>query len=641
MILASGSCEAAEDAGAYGVGTGSTTPEEFGSTRTRCKSCPTEDSGQKKYYSYLDRPRLHFSGLYRSDISTVNNFIGNFNVSNFALINQLVKKPFYGDFNPTGTGSFSFQECFITSVCPKDSGMPCTTDDPLVGTPLESTTGHATGKMAGIDVELEHNTPIIYGMTIGLDLRRTQTFVGTMAPALTRNVWHNVWDIGKGPDTDQFSQGDYQSVINATWNDDSRFLKKILGSQPLISLRNIIERQPGYCLLSIKFNLDHYQQNNASDPHFLYGRVTGTIGLANSDAPKYFIRERVLQFMRYQGQNVDNGGRRPTNIAPFKFSVSEKRLRVVIDFGNALSRSTFNGGWNTFVLGKTLKIKTRSCKKSIATVNMTSSHCLTVNAGVCEFWPSIAIEDIESEYVDVYNELDELLLREVDYYIRPMNHYIEKLDAGDTLDVDFFVNNLGQKFCGHAVDVEVQLASSYTPKDNQKRALKAVQILNGKKIKGSRIRRFVNDCNGQFTVRFKTSDPGNPREIVDGEVYKVSYVPEVDNQGFTYLYFRVFDDFKVPDIPQWSGDQGVENIFKQYDYLYPVMRKFLVLSDYHSVTVPRNVHFLNLSMQLDESDPGHMPVSRDLSRGKRLTILKWLNSKDKAPVARAEWMWLN
>jgi hypothetical protein len=622
--------EVAEHAGAYGVGTGSTTPDEFGSARSRCKACSSEDSTQM--YSYLDRPRLHFSGLYRADVSTVNNFINNFNVSNFSLINQLVKKPRYGDFNPTGTGAFSFQECFITSVCSKDAGMPCTTDDPLVGTPLESTTGHATGKMATIDLELEHMSPIIYGMTIGLDLRRTHTFVGAMEPAPTRNVWHNVWDVGDGPDTDQFSQGDFQSIIKDTkWNVHSPYLQSEHGSLALISLRSMIQEDPQGRLLSIKFNLDHYQQNNASDPHFLYGRVTGTIGLASLDAPKHFVRERVLQFMRYQDQDVSNTGRRPTNIAPFKASVFEKRLHVVFDFGNALSRSTFHGGWNTFVLGKTLRIVTRSINKTlIGTINLTSSRCLTVSAGVCEFWPSIGYKDeIESNYIDVYNELNELLLREVEYYIRPIDHYIVKLDAWENITVNFFVNNLGHKFCGHSVDVEVQLASRHTPKRNEERALNAFQIMNGKKIKGSKARRFTSDCDGQFTVKFKAFDPGNPREIVDGEVYKVSYLPEVNNQGFTYLYFRVFDEFKEPLNPQWSGDQGIESIFKQYDYLYPIMRKFLVLSNYHSVTTPWNVHFLNLSMRLDENDPGHMPVSRDLSKAKRRTILKWLNSESK------------
>ena len=627
LLVLAGSCKAAEDTGAYGAGTGSTAPEEYKSTLDGRDHYPPETTGQK--HSYLDRPRLHFSGLYRADIPTVNNAFDNFNVSNFSLINQLVKKPNYGDFNPAGTGSFSFQDCFITSVCLEDPGMPCTTHDPLVGTPLESTTGHTTGKMVGIDVELEHNTPIIYGMTIGLDLRRTRTFVGPMEPAPTRNVWHNVWDVGDGPDTDQFSQGDYQSVIRPTWNDHSPLLQSILGSQPLIYLKSMVQSSPDF-LLSIKFNLDHYQQNNESDPHFLYGRVTGTIGPASPLAPKYFLRERVLQFVRYDGVKVNSVGRRATNIAPFKYSDDGQKLRVVFDFGNALSRSTFDGGWNTFVLGKVLHMVTRSTQKRLMSVNITSSDCLTLSAGVCEFWPpSKDKQYLKSEYIDVYNELDELLLREVDYYIRPMNHYIKKLDAGDTLDVDFFVNRLGQKSCGHTVDLEVQLASKKTPQANQETALNALQIVNGEKTESSRVRRFVSDSQGEFTVRFKASDPGNPREIVDGEVYKVSYVPEVDNQGYTYLYFRVFDDFEVPDRPQWSGPQGVEKIFKQYDYLYPIMRKFLVLSDYHSVTKPWNVHFLSLSMQLDEEDPGHMPVSRDLSRGKRQTILKWLNSEDK------------
>ena len=628
LILAS----ASEDDGAYTVGTGYTAEETVYQQKPTvpAESAPClEKFPELEKWSYLDRPRLHFSGLYKSDIPTVNNFFDNFNTSNFSLINQLVKKPYYGGFNPKGSGSFSFQDCLITSVCSLDPGLPCTTDDPLVGIPLESTTGHSTGKMAGIDVELEHNTPIIYGMTIGLDLRRTKTFVGPMEAAPTRNIWHNVWDIGDGPDTDQFSQADYQSVINATWNDKSDLLQRVSGSPILISLWTELLNSPSL-LLSIKFNLDHYQQNNASDPHFLYGRVTGTIGLASPNAPKHYVRERVLQFVRYPGVEVNNRGRRATNLAPFKVSIAERKHRAVFDFGNALSRSTFNGGWNTFVLGKILRIVIRSSKECIATVNLTSSECLTASAGVCEFW--LTNENIKFDYVDVCNEHGELLLREVEYYIRPMNHYIQRLNAGDPLRVDFFVNKLGQKLCGHRVYLQVQLASKHTPKDKQEKALKALQIVNGAEVSKSSAKLFVSDQLGQINVQFQASDPGNPRGTVDGEVYRISYVPEVDNQCFTYLYFRVFDEFKVPTTPQWHGKQGVEKIFKQYDCLYPIMRKFLVLSDYHSVTTPWNIHFLNLSMQLDWWDPGHMPVTRDLSKGKKDTILKWLNSTSPHPA---------
>lgn len=624
---------AGDDEFVYTPGTGNTPEETLYTEKSQSSVVYASADQEEKGWTYLDRPRLHFSGLYKADVPTVNNFFDNYNVSNFSLINQLVKKPHYADFNPKGSGAFSFQNCLVTSVCSSDRSLPCTMDDPLVGIPLQSTTGHSTGKMAGIDVELEHNTPIIYGMTIGLDLRRSQTFVGAMEAAPTRNIWHNVWDVGTGPNTDQFSQADFQSIINATWNDKSYLLQRVSGSPILINIWTDLLKSPSL-RLSIKFNLDHYQQNNESDPQFLYGRVTGTIGLAGPKTTKHFVRERVLQFVRYPGVQVNTAGRRATNVAPFKVGATETKSYVVFDFGNALSRSTFDGGWNTFVLGKTLRIVTRYSKELIGTVNFASSQCLNAGAGICEFLLSSI--DLQSDYVDVYNDLSELLLREVEYYIRPLNHYIGVLNPGDPLTVIFFVNNFGKKLSGHSVYVEVQLASKHTPDDKKEKALKALQIVNGDKVHNSRSRLFISDEQGQITVNFSVSSPGNPRKIVDGEVYRVSYVPDVDNQGYTYLYFRVFDEFEVPESPQWSGKHGVGNIFKQYDYLYPVMRKFLVLSDYHSVIIPWNVHFLNLSMRLDVWNPGHMPVSRDLSRGKRETILKWLNNISRHDDARTK-----
>ena len=61
--------------------------------------------------SYLRWPRLHFSGLYRSDISTVNNEYPNYDTGN---IPKLVPT-----FNPFGSGEWSI-DASVTQVCYKD-----------------------------------------------------------------------------------------------------------------------------------------------------------------------------------------------------------------------------------------------------------------------------------------------------------------------------------------------------------------------------------------------------------------------------------------------------------------------------------------------------------------------------------------
>jgi hypothetical protein len=53
-------------------------------------------------------------------------------------------------------------------------------------------------------------------------------------------------------------------------------------------------------------------------------------------------------------------------------------------------------------------------------------------------------------------------------------------------------------------------------------------------------------------------------------------------------------------------------------------RHLVDLGDYDSVV--RHADILNLAFSLPVEDPNYMPVTRDLSAGRRATLLKWLNN---------------
>jgi len=61
----------------------------------------------------------------------------------------------------------------------------------------------------------------------------------------------------------------------------------------------------------------------------------------------------------------------------------------------------------------------------------------------------------------------------------------------------------------------------------------------------------------------------------------------------------------------------------QFSNVYPIMSKYLVdLCD--PAAVIEKTAILQMAFTRDITDPIYMPVTRDLSEGKRLTILKWL-----------------
>jgi hypothetical protein len=139
----------------------------------------------------------------------------------------------------------------------------------------------------------------------------------------------------------------------------------------------------------------------------------------------------------------------------------------------------------------------------------------------------------------------------------------------------------------------------------------------------------VTDAAGVATLPIAASDPGNPREFIDGQVYGVrpALAETLDpaagypfNQ-WDFVSVLAFDAFEPDEPPTWTG--SLEPIFRQYANLYPVMDRFLDLGDYESVCANRAL--LLLAFGLDPSDSNSMPVTRDLSSAKRAAILRWLS----------------
>ncbi len=139
----------------------------------------------------------------------------------------------------------------------------------------------------------------------------------------------------------------------------------------------------------------------------------------------------------------------------------------------------------------------------------------------------------------------------------------------------------------------------------------------------------VTDANGAAELKLSASDPGKPRQYIDGQVYGVSYrvgnaPPPLGSTGNAsrILNALVWSAYNPPASPTWTND--VRPILQQYANLYPVMKQFVDLSAYSSVVAQRTL--IAQALSLPETDPSYMPVTRDLSTAKRAMILRWLNN---------------
>jgi hypothetical protein len=138
----------------------------------------------------------------------------------------------------------------------------------------------------------------------------------------------------------------------------------------------------------------------------------------------------------------------------------------------------------------------------------------------------------------------------------------------------------------------------------------------------------VQLTDGKASFELSASDPGNPRQFIDGQVYGVGYAwgsPENPDMS-DFISVLVHTEYTYEGNPTWWGN--VEPIFSQYARLYPYMKNWVNLADYNSVKTNASA-IQNVMFEISMQDPNCMPVTRDLSRSKSEMSQKWF--KDGMP----------
>ena len=158
--------------------------------------------------SYLNHPRIFFSGKFRADPSTVNNTPDNFNPNaNFPPNNgDDIGNNIQLYWNPNGTGQFAL-DCTVTGVRDQNGEQ---VDHELVGQPLRSQDNNNplnSAKLVDLD-PMQQNVTELWGLEI---LIGGEAFGSFLASAYS-NAWVQVVD-GRG---DYAGSALYQSVLVPT-----------------------------------------------------------------------------------------------------------------------------------------------------------------------------------------------------------------------------------------------------------------------------------------------------------------------------------------------------------------------------------------------------------------------------------------
>ena len=589
--------------------------------------------------SYLSAPRLHFSGFFQADVSTVNNDVRHFDSARFQSSYQSPQtspQNMNGWWNPEGTGAFRLVGCKITGGIYEGQVLKTADDDPAIGLNLAGADGRVCGKLVDLDPQ-QQAVSEIWGLQVRLASDSGQAlFSSDYRVAAFMDLWRRLQGSTQG---DLALASYYQSVLeNVVWNGTG-------GSKLLDAMRAASDDG----LLSIKFNVFGFKMDTTS-PEFTLGNLVGTIGPADSNEPATFVLGRHMM------ATLASPVAPPQNIYNFACEVHEKTQIVTADFGNALPISDGDGNLKNvgnLELGvlKNAQIDNgeviaADAFESLGAVPYLEDGWYPSSAGLVDFsysnsaWIGSHIADqplalLKSGADGSY----EVLIREsIDgLYVRTDN-FVQRLDPGTPVSADFRATRYGRP---HPAKINLEINNAMigggagpTPLDPPV----PVPNIGVPTVGISYPSSIETDADGRarVTITANAGGPGYPRRYIDGQVYGIGFAladapANYHSNPWLFISLLAWDVFVEPPRPTWYRD--IQPILQQYGNLYPIMSRHLVdLGDYESVA--RHGKLLELAFSLPVSDPNYMPVTRDLSTAKRNTILKWLrtNGPDGLPV---------
>lgn len=563
--------------------------------------------------AYLTGPRLNFTGKFIADVSTVNNFPANYDGTNYTAADYANWD--IGYWNPYGTGVWRLTDCAVTGAVRGDGSA--VTGDPVLSMSMTDADDQPPAKMVDLDSE-QQMVSAIWGLVVRLvGDDGAAALRSNFAVASFTDLWKRSLTQGSLPQHKLHPACLYgaawQSVLtDLVWGD-------VTGSPFLQELRTAAGTDG---LLSIKFNVVGYNAGYwiGGDgtrypplPDFTMGLITGSIGVAARDEPRFFTLGRKLQPAQAQSQSA------PTLFYYATAVVNEARKALTIDLGNSIPFKEWRGD----IVGEPLQVGYLDAAQTfqpLGDIITPNNGWYQRTAGIAD----IALTDAQMAAVAACPlavrkaDGDGLLGQEpADGKALRADQFVYRMAPGDGAETTVWATVFGKPLAGAEVALKFDNSSLGGDGDPP------VGTPPGALSFHSSVK---TDAAGKAMVRFSASDPGHPRAMddIDGQVYGVR--PTLDGAGtgsyrnpWDFISFLVWSGYEIPDEPSWEAD--IKPILAQYAALYPVMLPVLNMGDYDSVC--KHLYSLQYALSLPEENPNYMPAVRDLSPNKKAAVLKW------------------
>lgn len=596
--------------------------------------------------SYLDFPRVCFLGKFQADVSTINNDPGHYSP-------EPVRNPWW---NRNGSNRFQFRGATVTSVTLGGGACLKTKDgDGIVTAPVISTNKPQMGKLVDLDSE-QQMVSQIWGLQLCIGDQTSGNFVlGNFRAVNFRDI-----TFGRAPvpaDPIGGASATYLSVIDVLqWGTNlSPAMSKL--------------QQLSGDLLSIRFVVDLYDDMKnlptapnstvvAPNPNFTWGRVSGAIGPATASEPRNFVVGRFLRIPPAPPQAaaavanvtaiksgaVMDAPPAPAELPPASYNyapaiVDAPNDRISFDFGNSLCVTQSGDAYPGM---GTLQATIAGSRISLPIPATTDDY--TERSWIYDFYGNGIAAAAAQSPLSLLEDGKEVLVENPNGTYVDFTEWVHRANPEDEqFDVTVMTLQWGNPVSGtvNLVDASgngtlqtqgnLMLPNSsppdpppYTPTNMPFSTTPGGVTYPPSVTTGS---------DGTFTFQVAVEDPLNPRDGLEGQVYRIAPQWPLDTNPDPWIAANILlhSNYPIPDTPEWETD--VLPIFAQYMKLYPFMKARMDLTD--EATVIANASTIESLLTLPITSPSFMPVTRDLSSSRLATILKWLRANGASASSSA------
>jgi len=628
--------------------------------------------------SYLNIPRIVFSGDFQADVNTVNNDVTHYYNPAFTEDNWVQAESGEGGWwNPDGGSTFRLVNCSVKQVCYPDGSKTADADqDPIIGKNVTGPLNESSAKIVDLDPQFQF-TSQLWGLKLCIYSNEDEVLLtGRVEPSGFKDLqFRNFPPIKNG------------QPLGASWTSVIRDLEWGEGAAKSRILSELMDKSAASGLLSCQLvSFGYYKQIGGE--RFTLGRLLGAIGPYIAGDPHQFAPARRLIGLDidYLTANKLQVPPRGSFVPEFVFSncfYDETQAILTVDLGGSFPLAHPLGipkDVGSLYVGVAKESNLREQLPNVKTPNyyfiekdkivkigkiVYNEDWILNTAGISDFTVRgeakvllknrqiVLFTDTDSENYKVLacETKNGLSIRADDNVKR-----IDPKPKG-SVDFDFKLRTYqwGKKLPGGKVTFQRYTAAefAYDPDNPDKHPCEnlipptGIDPTNGNVIvpctnwptksvliNGKNNVEINTDEHGEATVTVSVFDPNNPRGYIDGQIFLIGYMleglPTEQQYNLSWmgmwlmdgLIMHVRNAYEEINEPHWND---IAELMTQYRNLYPLMSKNIIdLSDPKQIADRQKI--MLYAFTRDINDPTYMPVTRDLSAGKRKTIVNWLTT---------------